>query len=198
MDQATVDLVRLLHLLFFAAGMGAGIFAETKVLGRLDRPVTERCIQDAAHAHQFVALALLGLWATGLGLIQIRTGFDLSQFTPKLWTKLIVVSALTANALSIGYLVMPAYRRCIGKSLVAQEPRRIAVFVLSGAVSMASWIGAVALGSSLVLKSADWNLMTALLVLLYVGAVVSVPATLVALRLLRPHRETLPAAPAGI
>jgi hypothetical protein len=168
-----IDLIRFLHLAVLAAGMGAGLYVESRILGRMSRPVSERCVRDAEHAHRFVTLTLAALWVSGAVLIHFRTGFDLSRFTPKLWTKLIVVSVLTLDALAIGIVVVPLYRRTLGHRLAYVKRAHLALFFTTGAVSLVSWLSALALGSSVVLKTAEWSLLAPMLLAIYGGAILA-------------------------
>lgn len=170
-ESSLVDLVRFMHLAVFAAGMGAGFYVETRILGRMTRPVTEQCIRDAEHVHRFVTFALAALWISGAALIDLRTGFDVSRFTPKLWTKLIVVTVLSLDALAIGIIVMPLYRRTLGHRLAYVTRANLSLFFVTGGISLVSWLSALALGSSVILKSADWSLLAPMLVVIYGGTV---------------------------
>jgi hypothetical protein len=81
----------------------------------------------------------------------------------KLWSKLVVVSLLTANALALALLVMPALSRHVGSRLIDLPTRQLLPMTLCAGVSMACWLLALALGSSTVLKTAGWDVLVPVL-----------------------------------
>lgn len=89
-----------------------------------------------------VSWALLALWITGLGLVGLETGFDLSVIAgkPKLVTKLVVVIALTGNGVLLHRLAFPLLAGGLADSGTA---RLVAAL---GAISTVSWLYAAFLG----------------------------------------------------
>lgn len=159
MPEFVIDAVRIAHLLCFALGMGAGVYCDMRALRRLNTPFSDRDIVEFHRVHSFVSFALVGLWATGLVLIYIRTGFDLSAFSPKLWTKIAVVTVLTLNAVAIGHFVLPHISDHIGSRAVEMPLGTFVTMTVAASLSMFCWLGGVALGASKVLKTADWTLL---------------------------------------
>jgi hypothetical protein len=92
---------------------------------------------------KLVKWLLLALWATGLPMVIMDVGTDISLLTPKLVAKLIVVVALTLNGMLLHLIVFPMLS---GKP---KNPARAATIAATlGAVSMTSWLYAFFLGAS--------------------------------------------------
>lgn len=140
----------------FALGMGSGLYVDMRSLRRINKPFSSADLTEFQQVHKIVLAALCGMWATGLMLIYIRTGFVLSEFAPKLWMKLIVVSALTTNAFVIGMYVLPNVKKAIGQSAIEMPLRVMVPMTFAAASSMFCWLGGVVLGASVSLKTADW------------------------------------------
>jgi hypothetical protein len=194
MGDACIDAVRGAHLLCLALGMGSALYLDFRTLAGLNRVIEEHDILEMRRIHHFVSAALVCLWVTGLMLIWIRTSFDISQFSPKLWCKLAVVSAMTLNAWLIGTSVMPIMEQQTGERLIDLPPRQLLPMVVIGAMSMFCWIAALALGSSKVLKTAPWHNLLMGLSLAYVGIILGGVAVFFWLRasVLRPRRRRDP------
>ncbi|MEM8869724.1 MAG: hypothetical protein AAGB10_06860 [Pseudomonadota bacterium] len=141
-----LDIVRFGHVIGIALGLGLAIYADGRFLRALSSPIRagELEVLRAIHAHVLVAMGIL--WATGLILLYVRTGFVPSEFAPKLFFKVSVVTLLTVNAVLIGRRVMPKLERYEGFSFI-QMPVLIRVQLsLIGAVSAACWLSLLALG----------------------------------------------------
>ena len=136
MEESFVDSVRGLHLLFLALGMGSALYLDFRTLTGLSRIVRAQDITEIERIHRFVSFALAGLWATGLMLIWIRTSFDLSQFSPKLWCKLAIVTGMTLNAMVIGSCVLPAMQAQLGQRVIDLKPRALLPLAVVASVSM--------------------------------------------------------------
>ena len=172
MEDTFVDSVRGLHLLFLALGMGSALYLDFRTLIGLNRIVRAQDIAEIERIHRFVSFALAGLWATGLTLIWIRTSFDISQFSPKLWCKLAIVTGMTLNAMVIGSCVLPVMQAQLGQRVIDLKPRALMPLAVVASVSMFFWINALALGSSKVLKTASWEVLINWLSLTYVVVMV--------------------------
>jgi len=180
MDTIFVDFVRYAHLLAVAVGLGAAAMADYAAFTGLRRKVSEDFLTILKTSHTMIWPAVIVMWVTGIALIGIRTGFELQAFTPKLFAKLFVVTALTLNAVAIGRIGMGLIARDGGlKALKPDEMRRAA---LMGGVSSASWLFALALGSSRFLAEAPASLFLLLIPLVYLGAVFAADRVLWALR----------------
>lgn len=146
-----IDALRFCHLLSVAVGLGMAFCADMSLLRRLHEPITPDVLRSLHRAHRLIAVALVAMWLTGLALIYVRTGFDLAAFSPKLFAKLAVVTVLTLNSWMIGAVAMPAIYRATGRCIAALPFRQRLIFALAGGASTASWLLALALGSSKVL-----------------------------------------------
>jgi len=100
-----------------------------------------------------ISCALLVGWITGFGLLYMLTGFSLSTFSPKLWAKLFVVSALSLNALLIAHYVVPILRKNRGSTILEIPTRQKIPMSLCAATSAMCWMTALALGASGYLKT---------------------------------------------
>ena len=134
--------VRLLlvfvHLLAFAAALGCVLREDVKLLSR--QPIDPASLRSAA---RLVCSALAVLWVSGLALIVLDTGGDVSRVAgnPKLLAKLSVVSVLTLNGVALHCLAFPAL---CGK--VRHGRHTATTAALLGAISAASWFAATFLG----------------------------------------------------
>lgn len=178
MPEDIIDVIRISHLLCFALGMGAGLYFDLRALRRLNQPFTKDEAEELRHVHNFVFAALFGLWVTGALLIYIRTGFDLANFTPKLWMKLIIVVTLSINSFGIGRIVLPFVRRSVGRCALELPLRAILPMTLTTALSVFCWLSSLVLGASVTFKTADWTVLTTFfaikLAVVLVGAVLMI------------------------
>ncbi|MEM9755800.1 MAG: hypothetical protein AAF914_07405 [Pseudomonadota bacterium] len=176
MDTIFVDLVRYGHLLGVAVGFGAAVMADIAALTALrgDASPEFRTVLHAAHRLIWPALGLM--WLSGIALIGIRTGFALSEFSPKLFAKLCVVTALTVNAHAIGRYAMPLMARPGG--LGRLRPAELRLCAIIGGISSASWLLALAMGSSRFLAESPALLFVVLVPVAYASAIVASQALL--------------------
>ena len=158
-----IDIVRYLHLLFVVLGLGAAFLADVQVLQNLKRPVSRELLLQLLLCHRFVWGGVFGMWVTGVALIYIRTGFDLAEFTPKLMSKMAVVSILTINAWLIGRFALPLLYKGIGEPPTAMPLKQKIQGGWLASLSSASWLMALALGSSKVLAVSDWSVFMILI-----------------------------------
>jgi hypothetical protein len=159
MPDYVIDTVRILHLLCFALGLGVGLSCDLRGMRRFNSAFTTQDILEFERGHRLVSYALIGLWVTGLALIYIRTGFVVADFSPKLWVKVIIVTLLTVNAVVIGRLVMPYVAEHVGSSVVSMSLGKFVAMTLAAAISMFCWLSGLALGASVTLKTADWDML---------------------------------------
>jgi hypothetical protein len=153
------------HVVAFAIALSTVLRADAALMKarRLDA-------DRLANTARIVTHALAALWATGLALVALDVGLDVTAFTasPKLAAKLLVVSALTVNGFALHAFVFPL--------LSQPRPRdRVFVPVALGAISTASWLYATFLGvSRLIAPSMSFTAFIALYgVALTVGIVVA-------------------------
>ncbi|MEM8632509.1 MAG: hypothetical protein AAGF74_14835 [Pseudomonadota bacterium] len=167
------DLTVFAHLVTVAFGMGIALQTELVMLRNRRKPLDDEILNKLSRRHDLVLFALVGLWATGLALVGLRTGFDVSTMSPKLWTKLAVVSLLTGNALLIGLIALPILNQGIGLRIGELEfTERVTIFTVAG-ISTTSWFVALALGSSALLKVAPAEFFFVALPIAYAGGILS-------------------------
>ncbi|MEL6235725.1 MAG: hypothetical protein AAFR46_15095 [Pseudomonadota bacterium] len=146
MDTIAFDAVRLVHLAGVALGLGLGIYADSRFLRGLGRPILPSRLSELRRIHEHVYLALALLWVSGLVLFAMRTGLDPSLFSVKLLAKFCVVALLTVNAMAIGAIALPLLELSVEKRFCdLSRPRRL-ILGLIGGISCASWGLALALG----------------------------------------------------
>ncbi|MEJ6398567.1 hypothetical protein [Yoonia sp. 208BN28-4] len=157
--ELTLDLLRGPHLLGVVIGMGAAIYYDLRTVLRLTHPLSPSDTVELRRIHMIVLCAFAGIWISGLGLIGYRTGFDAAVFTPKLWSKVIVVATLTLNSAFLSAYVIPNIQRSEGIPLIGVPARKLLMMSLSAGLSMSCWLLALTLGFSTVLKTASWDLL---------------------------------------
>jgi hypothetical protein len=132
---------------------------------------------------RLVKWLLLALWATGVPMVIMDVGTDLSLLLsrPKLVAKLIVVAALTLNGVLLHLVVFPLLTR------KPKYPTLVATIAATvGAVSMMSWLYAFFLGASRII--APYFSLSDLVSLYLLGLGI---AFAVAVFLVRGHLERL-------
>lgn len=162
-----IDIVRYMHLLFVILGLGAAFLADIQVLQALRRPISRDLLLQLLLCHRFVWAGVFGMWVTGIALIYIRTGFDLAAFTPKLMSKLAIVTILTLNAWLIGRVGLPMLYHARGTLPMTMPLQQKLQGGWLASLSSASWLMALGLGSSKVLAVADWNVFAVLIPAVY-------------------------------
>jgi hypothetical protein len=165
---AITDIFRFSHLLVVAVGFGAATLADVYALSRIHRRVDTSLITTLHSCHRLVWTMLIMMWITGTVMVFIRTGFDLHNFTPKLFSKLGTVAILTANALLISRYAMPIVIAAQGRSLLTLPLRSKLLLAAIGAVSTASWLMGLAMGVSKVLAASNWIVFLAAIPAFYV------------------------------
>ncbi|MEM9062569.1 MAG: hypothetical protein AAGD13_19085 [Pseudomonadota bacterium] len=191
-----VDFVRILHLAAMAVALGSIAATHTSTLKSLSNPLDRAKIGQLEMIHHMVKAALAVLWLSGIGLIGIRTGFQLENFSPKLWTKVAVVAMLTITAFAIQVRVLPLLNASIGRSIRDLElgtKLRLAFFV---GLSAAGWGSAMMLGAVRIFKPMPWTDLIAIFGGLHFTAVVGLMLAAWVLHRIRfaPARPNLAAA----
>lgn len=183
-DQIITDSIRYLHLLAIAVGLGGSVLADLQVVRKVDQMITHDLMERLKHLHHIVALALVAMWISGAGLIHIRTGFVLEEFSPKLFSKLGVVTMLSFNAMLIGFVALPLLEKCDGVRLVDLSLKRKIACGWLASFSGASWLMALAMGESKVLAAAGWDVFTYYVPMIYVLALTAATVAAVLAHLL--------------
>lgn len=169
--ELAVDAVRLVHLLAVAVGLGTMVSTDISTLRRIERPVNQAYSDTLEAAHDLMMPALLIAWISGILLIGIRTGFDVTAFSPKLWMKLMVVGLLTSTAVAIKWRVMPIIQAAHGTTLMEVSLRDKLVLATCAGLSMSGWGTALVLGASTFFKTADWTTLLVTVFAIYAGVI---------------------------
>ena len=166
---STSDVLRMTliygHLMFCAFALTSVLKADINiVLGRLSR-------DDIARAASGISWLLIGLWASGLAIIYIDTGFSPAILVTKskLLLKLLCVVTLTLNGIVLHYFSFPYLMRD-GNTLSTKESM---LLVITGSLSTSHWMLAAFVGLSQPLGLFPFQTLLAAYVL-FVVAVVSV------------------------
>lgn len=161
-SSVVIDIVRMLHLIGVALGLGLALYADISFLGRLTNRIDRLWISEIERLHRFVGRALLLLWISGLALAYVRTGFEPEAISPKLAMKGVVVTALTLNAMAIGFLALPRFHWALGQSYAEMSFGDRIILAWIGGVSAACWMSALALGTVGLLKTLPGDMLIAL------------------------------------
>lgn len=161
------DAARLIHLASMAVGFGTMVSTDIAALRRINRPIDPEYIRAIEAAHRIMAPALLMAWLSGVALMALRTGLDVTAMSPKLFAKLAVVTLLTLTALAIRRLVLPLLRLNRGRSLMEVPRGDKLILAFCAAMSVSGWGSALLLGGVTALKVAPFWLLATLLVAIY-------------------------------
>ena len=159
LTQLPLDVVRATHLVLFAAGMGAGIYFDFEKLRTLRNPISDADVEILARLHVWITYAFGGLWITGLILVFARTSFVISEFSPKLWLKIALMSFMVWNSWLIGRVVLPTMHANVGRPLTSLSALQFGVVGQVAILSVFLWTSGLLLGSSAVLKTATWDVL---------------------------------------
>ena len=142
------DLLRCIHLLGLALGLGLTMYAVLIIASRVRGAIDLITVARLEELHAYISVSLTALWVTGLLSLYLKTGFAASYFTAALWMKLAAAVALTVSATLIGSIVLPMLRRRGGWRYGEAPLEDRLHFSVIGAVACASWFVAVTLGAS--------------------------------------------------
>ncbi len=145
------SILLILHLLGLCLGLGTAISLDLTCLRWVRSGIVPPGAGEALkQGERMVLIGFALLWASGIALVALHPGH---LGNPKVWAKLVVVSALTLNAVLLHRRVLPVFGASLGRPLDGGwRSGERDLFVLCGAVSAASWSMAFALG---VLR--EWN-----------------------------------------
>jgi|GEM_PF-1455221 len=178
-----VDMARFTHFIGLALGIGAGSFADFSLMRKLDKQITPCDLGNLDVVHRLVWTGLVLLWVSGIGLLYVRTGFNLEMFTPKLIAKFLVVSILTVNAMLLGALAMPILRANTDKTFLSFTLEDKAQLCLLAALSIASWMSGLILGIFSALRPANFEIIIPIISSIYAVALFGAVAATVLLHI---------------
>ncbi len=170
--QIYIDLARYAHILAVAVGFGAAFLTDLHVLSRMGKVIDDAFIATIHSYHRIITYSVVLMWVTGLVMIYIRTGFDPANFTPKLITKLVIVTVLSINAGIIAKVLMPMINNCRGQSLLWLPVGTQVWLAVIGAISTSSWMLALLLGTSKFLAGSGQIVFLILVPVVYGAALI--------------------------
>jgi hypothetical protein len=147
---ALKNATRFLHFIGLAVGLGAATVLDLMLMRFFVRGrISEESWAIVNFGARIVHAGLILLWITGIAFIVQYALFEPVKLTnEKIWAKLAIVSILTVNGSFIHSIVLPRIKARIGRSLFDGVSRwQKSAFIVSGAVSAASWYAPVALGA---------------------------------------------------
>ncbi len=139
----------LFHVLGVICGVGGVLMLDIDLVRLLrGSRITAQTLAMTKFVSTFVKVGLVVVWVSGLLIIAIAPDGPASVLAnPKLQAKLVVVVALTINALFIETLALPLLVQNVGRPLFENVDQvRRSVVLGCGAVSTLSWLFPVALG----------------------------------------------------
>ena len=172
MIDITLDTMRVGHMLSFAIGIGTAAFLTVSVFRRFRNGIDIEGLRLLLNGHDLVRYALIGLWATGAGLLFFRLVILCEMPNAKLIAKFLIVSALTLNMRVIGQYLIPELFVWEGSRL-AEIPAQIRMELgaLAG-FSAGLWCAALVLGGFHRMKMMNaWELAGVLLPLILAAVI---------------------------
>lgn len=155
MDTTTLlDAARVAHFVGIALAFGLAMLADLTALRAVRKPIDEAMLAQLWRLHTLIVAGLALLWASGLTIIWLKTGFHLSEVTPKLTAKLITVVVLTGNALLMEQVALPVLRANVGRRIGEIAWGARAALGAIGGLSAACWAAALTLGGFTQLQTA--------------------------------------------
>lgn len=165
------DMIRFIHLLAIAIGLGTVVSTDIISFRRVERPVTEEYIGSVEGAHSVILWSFAAAWLSGVALIGITTGFDVASFSTKLWCKIGVVTTLALTAYAVKRLVMPILRFAEGRTLMEAPLGDKLIMAFCAGMSMSGWGSALLLGGLGMAKTMPGWLLVLMIVGLHVVVV---------------------------
>lgn len=171
MSRLTRDLLVVGHLIALVIGIGNVIRVDTAMLRRVRMPIGEGDYYMLRRAHTLICLALVGLWATGLGLFHQSVGWEVSAASPKLAAKLLIVSWLSTTALAMSFFGIKIIRRNVGFPLLQIPLGQSLTLAVFAGLSLAGWSTALILGAAQTTVTAQWPALLELILGIHLATV---------------------------
>ncbi|GFM52594.1 hypothetical protein PSCICE_38610 [Pseudomonas cichorii] len=162
-----------LHLIGLCFGLGGATMLDYWILRWMRKGSLPTEIKSTfTFISTVVAIGLGLLWLSGLGFLALY-GLESPEKlgNPKLWAKVCIVAALTLNGMLIHVFVLPVVLRDMSQPILDGVSRsRIAIFLVSGALSAVSWYSAFALG---IFRELNNSVSFSLLIVLWLSLTVA-------------------------
>lgn len=145
-----MELLRVIHLIGMAFGVGGGFVADTLMAKAvLTNTVDSQQVKTMQHVGSIVTIGLILLTLTGAGFL---TAYVIESpellLNPKLWAKVSVVAILAMNGYVLHKVTLPFLESRISKPLFTKDTSKQAHLTMSvGAISVTSWYTALVLGA---------------------------------------------------
>lgn len=140
----------MFHLIAISVGFGSATLLDIWVAKKylLDKAIGKDDFAIVSYASRVVALGLGLTWVSGgLYLYHLQSDGGLILQNPKFLFKIWMVCMLTLNGMFIHAVIIPHMKRRIGAQLFDRTPpTKRALFLTSGAISLASWYCLILLG----------------------------------------------------
>lgn len=136
------SLLRLVHFLGLALGLGTATFLDLMILRFMLRGrIRKQQLNIFTFGSHAVTVGLVLLWLSGIAFLWLYSAVDPDMLAnPKIWAKVAVVWVLTLNAVYLHLFVLPILRQQAGRSLLDElAPRDRSMMVLGGVTSAVSW-----------------------------------------------------------
>lgn len=158
------EFLRVLHIIGISMGLGGSLFADYLSFDMLMLPgrngVTEA--RTVTRIHWFIFIGLGLIWLSGIGIALNKFTFD--TIPNKLVVKIIVVTALSINAILIGRYLVPISKKYQSPILRFMTEKDIKVSALIICVSITCWFSALFVSKIVALQQ-----MSILLLLFVIG-----------------------------
>ncbi len=143
-EQMTRNILRIVHFIGLALGLGAAMLLDLMILQYLPgRVITKQNFDFISFCSDIVAAGLRLLWITGLGFLLFYWTYEPVNLTnDKIWAKMAIVVILTTNGYFIHRTVLPFLKGQMGKTMLQGTTRKQQhLLVSAGIISCVSWFG---------------------------------------------------------
>lgn len=158
------EFLRVLHIIGISMGLGGSLFADYLSFDMLMLPdrngVTEA--RTVTRIHWFIFAGLGLIWLSGIGIALNK--FSLDTIPNKLVVKIIVVTALSINAVMIGRFLVPISKKYQSPILRFMSKEEIRISAVIICISITCWFSALFVSKIVALQQ-----MSILLVLFVIG-----------------------------
>jgi hypothetical protein len=167
-------ILTILHILGVAIGAGGAFSADYIFFQCIkDKRISVKEMGFIENSSKMIWLGLFILFVSGIGLFLLDP-IKYSE-SSKFITKMIIVLIIAVNGVIFHRSHIPILKKSVGSYLTTHKEflKNKSLFILSGVVSIVSWLGALVLGS---LRSISYSVGEALVIyflIIFVGFIVS-------------------------
>ncbi len=179
--ETAVELLRFVHVLGLAAGIGGAIFADVLGLHLLFSRRRPELGAVVDFVHKVVMFGLVTLWLTGIAIVFIK--FGSGDIPTKVITKFVLVSLLTANVVLINRKIVPLARARPAPLLDHVSAGESVLVSLGGSISFSFWLFTLVIAKFTALQKLDLTVQLVMAGLLWLTCFVGLTLVLFAGRL---------------